>query len=232
MQADAAVFDDRGLNKEPFVVDSGGYRTQIVSSLDVVEELTARGLLTLEDRRSLRHRLRLAGAGLVPVDADEIVFAAERSRDVESADLKAIRESILLARRADACRFPAEIPWFAQSLHAVKNAIIQIWLTEADHKRAAALASAILELRLRPEDWVERWGAQTPPNWVEAANSAIVSGLALPFELPDGPIVEAYNGWLEQEVLEPLRLRSPIAYRAVIRYVRGFIDHFVEQGDG
>jgi hypothetical protein len=232
MQTNAAVFDDRGLNKEPFVVDVLGYRTQIVSSLDVIEELAARGLLTTDERRLLRHRLRLAGAGLVPVDAEEIVFAAERSRDVESADLKAIRESILLARRADACRFPAEIPWFAQSLHAVKSAVMQIWLTEADHKRAAALASAVLELRLQPEDWVEPWGTQTPPDWVEAANSAIISSLALPVELPEGPIVEAYNAWLEQEVLEPLRLRSPIAYRAVVGYVRTFVDHFLEQGDG
>jgi hypothetical protein len=37
-QAEVAVIDDRGLNKEPSVLDSSGHRAKVVTSLDVIEE--------------------------------------------------------------------------------------------------------------------------------------------------------------------------------------------------
>src|SRR5262249_49893661 len=150
----------------------------------------------------------------------------------ESPELKAIRDSILLARTAEICRFPAEIPWFVTTIIAAKNAIMNIWLTEADHRRAAALATAVLELRSHPEDWVDRWEGEPPPNWVETNAAASVAGLSLPVELNGAELITAYNEWLEQELLEPLRLRSPAVYRLVVEQVMSFIDGIAEEGNG
>jgi hypothetical protein len=44
--SDAVVFDDRALNKELFVTDRAGGRARILTSLDIIEEVHTRGLLS------------------------------------------------------------------------------------------------------------------------------------------------------------------------------------------
>jgi hypothetical protein len=111
--AELVVFDDRAINKELFAADRKNHRARVVTSLDVIEDLLGRGAVTENERRAFRHRLRLAGAVVMPTDAEEIVGAALRNRQNESPEFRAIRESIGVARIAEVPRFPAEILWFA-----------------------------------------------------------------------------------------------------------------------
>jgi hypothetical protein len=193
--------------------------------------LKRRNVISDDDRRALRHRLRVAGAGLVPIDTEEIVAAALRSTSADSAELRAIRDSILLARVAALPRFPSEIPWFATATLTIKNAILAVWTREADHARAAILASAIRDLQANAEDWVTQWDGQVPPAWVESVNLVFVAGLALPVELQEEELRKAYNRWVEDRVLNPLRERAPQTYAAVVEHVRSFISSVVEDGD-
>jgi hypothetical protein len=227
-QAEVAVIDDRAFNKEPFVLDSHGHRAPAVTSLDVIEELCRRQVISDDERRALRHRLRVAGASLVPLDTDEILFAALRRTGSDSAELRAMKESILLARVAALPRFPAEIPWFATTTVAIKNAIIGVWAREPDHERAATLAEAIRDLQPHPEDWGEQWEGQVPPDWVNAVSLMLVAGLALPIELRREELRHAYNNWLESEILEPLRTRAPEIYVAVVKHIRSLINSVAE----
>ena len=207
-EAEVAVIDDRALNKEPFVLDGRGHRARAVTSLDMIEELHRRQVISDDERRALRHRLRVAGVSLVPLDTEEIVIAALRRTGSDSAELRAMKESILLARVAALPRFPAEIPWFATATVAIKNAIIRVWAREPDHQRAAVLADTIRDLQPHPEDWVDQWDGQVPPDWVNAVSLVLVAGLAMPFELRREEPRQAYDNWLENEILEPLRTRS------------------------
>jgi hypothetical protein len=231
MQAEVAVFDDRGLNKEPFTQDSSGHRARTVTSLDLLEELHARGNVSDDERRNLRHRLRTAGAALVPADEQEIISAALRSRSAESAELRAIRESVLLARVAQAPRLPAEMPWFAHVSLALKNAVMRVWLNEPDHKRAANLATKLIDLTIDPQDWVDQWEGQVPPQWAQSVRMVMLANLAVPVELDDEETLEAYHSWVEDKVLAPLRVRSPDDYAAVVEQIRNFLDAVSETDD-
>jgi tetratricopeptide (TPR) repeat protein len=228
MEADVAVIDDRAINKDPFVVDSKGHRAPLANSLDLIEDLAGRGVLSEIERRMLRHRLRVAGAVLVPIQADEVVAAALRSKESESAEFRAIRESIGLARIAEVPRFPAEIRWFASVSMAIQHALIQLWNREPDHERAALIADSILDLRPEPEDWIARWEGHPPPGWSEAVSRMMAASLTLPIELNSQEATRAYNDWLEARVLAPLRNISPERYQAVVQQVRGFILDFPE----
>jgi hypothetical protein len=222
--ADVVVLDDRALNKEPFVQDSKGHRAPTATSLDLIEELHARGLITPQDRRTYRHRLRVAGAALVPADVEEIKVAAMRNRQNESPEFRALRDSVDLARLAEIPRFPSEIPWFVAASNAPKTALIEIWKGEQDTDRAASVARAILDLLPRPEDWVARWDGQPPPEWIMAVNRVIKAGLALPFELSGNQqAVQAYNEWLERTVLAPMRAAEPESYAALVAHLKSFI---------
>jgi hypothetical protein len=231
-QAEVAVIDDRALNKEPFVLDNWSHRARSVTSLDVIEELRRRQVISDDEHRALRHRLRVAGASLVPLDTEEIVVAALRCTASDSAELRAMKESILLARVAALPRFPAEIPWFATTTVAIKNAIIAVWAKEPDHNRAGLLANTIRDLQPHPEDWIDHWDGQVPPNWVNTVSIMLVAGLALPFELPGRALKQAYNDWLDSSVLEPLRTRAPETYAAVVNHIRSLINSVAKDDNG
>jgi hypothetical protein len=231
MKSDVAIVDDRALNKEPFAVDRTQHRSHTATTLDVIEELLQRGVISENDRRAYRHRLRTAGAALMPVDVSELTAAARRSGEVESAELRAIREAILLPRSADMPRFPAEIPWFAHVVIAMKNAVMELWKQEADRKRAARLSELMLSLELTPETWIAQWDGQDPPNWSEAMHIAVLGGLALPIEIDDPNTLKAYHAWLEDRVLGPLRLTSAGTYSALVSHIQSFITSFVENAD-
>jgi hypothetical protein len=222
--ADAVVFDDRFLNKEPFVADRAGRRARIVTSLDVIEELHARGVLSDVERRMHRHRLRVVGCCLVPLDAAEIKFAARRNGQHLSPEFRSIRDGIDLPRMAEIPLFPAEIPWFMTINSAAKTALVEIWGEEKDAEKAAAMADAIYGIYPKPEDWVASWKAQPPPEWIMAVNRVMRAGLTLPFELGgDLETLDRYNEWLERTVLEPMRKSAPDSYRAIVEHLRNFV---------
>lgn len=222
-EAEVVVFDDRGLNKEAFVADSSGHRARICSTLDLLEELTARGVIPAERYRRLRFLLRAAGAMLVPVSVDEILAAAARNRQNESPEFRAIRDSMQLARRIEMPQFPGEIRWFLSYVQSVKSAIARIWINENNMDRARLLASQILALDPNPEDWIGMWHDQPPPGWILAVRSALIGGLAMPIEIDDRSKVEAYQEWLEDALISDVRRLSPAIHQRVVNYLREFI---------
>jgi hypothetical protein len=222
--SDAVVFDDRALNKEPFVVDRAGERARIVTSLDIIEELHERKRLSSAERRNCRHRLRIAGACLVPLDAGEIKFAAQRSGQYLSPEFRAIRDSIDLPRMAEIPIFPGEIPWFMTINSAAKTALVEIWQDEKDPQKGAITADAVYSVYPNPEDWLACWKGQPPPEWIMAVNRVLRAALAVPFELGgDRQTLENYNNWLERTVLDPMRKTAPESYRAIVEYLKDFV---------
>lgn len=221
--AETVVFDDRGLNREPFITDVTGHRARVCSTLDLLEEFAERKLLTEDQYRRLRYRLRAAGALLVPVNTDEIVAAAARNRQNEAPEFRAIRDALELARVAEMPQFPAEMPWFLSYVHGVKLAVARIWNTETSEDRARNLASQVLDLDPAPENWVARWNERPPPNWIAAVRRALIGGLALPVEITDHSKIQAYQAWLEDVLMEDIRKLFPDTYQQVINYLREFI---------
>jgi hypothetical protein len=229
--ADAIVCDDRFLNKEAFAQDTSGKRVHALTTLDIIEELKQSARISESERRSLRHRLRAGGAVLMPVDAGEIASAATRSGAMKSAEFRALEDSIDLAHLAEVPVFPREMPWFASFNMAAKAAILEVWKTEPDRERAAMISDIILELVPNPEDWISRWEGNPPPEWVQAVRIISIASLAMPVELVDDQSVAAYNDWLENRLLEPMRATEPELYWRVIAHLRRFIESASEDGD-
>ncbi|WIG52198.1 MAG: hypothetical protein OJF48_003116 [Afipia sp.] len=229
--AEAAIIDDRALNKEPFIADASSHRARMLTTLDVLEELRAKNAITPDQYRSLRYRLRSAGAMLVPADADEIMAAAFRNRQNEAPEFRAIRDSFDLARLSEMPQFPSEMRWFMSYVQAIRAAVTRIWNSEPDNERCRMLASAIYNLSPPPEDWLGRWGDAPPPNWVIAVRSAIISGFAFPAELEKHERIAPYQKWFEENVMSELRTLSPETYQRVIAYLRDFLRAPWEDGD-
>jgi hypothetical protein len=231
--SDTVVFDDRALNKEPFVEDRMHHRARIATCLDIIEDLHSRGIISEAERRTYRHRLRTAGACLVPADASEVKFAAARNAQHESPEFRALRDSIDLPRTAEIPLFPSEIPWLLTIHSALKTALVEIWQEVHDPNRAAAMADAIYSLYPSPEDWIACWRGQVPPGWTMAVDRVLKASLALPFELSGNPeAIHNYNEWVERVVFEPIRKMSPEKYQAIVEHLRDFILTSMNDDDG
>lgn len=230
--ADAVVCDDRALNKEQFAQDSSGRRVPTLTSLDVIEELRRRELITDDTRRSLRHRLRLAAVSLLPADVHEIANSALRSKTMKSAEFKAVEDSIDLSLFAQVPSFPHELTWLGGLSIAAKSAIFEAWKLEPNKERAASAADMILDLIPLPSSWISRWGKEPPLNWAASVRSAFTMGLAMPVELGNSDGVNAYKIWFEERVLETMRTNEPEFYEIVVTRIREIILSSGKGGDG
>jgi hypothetical protein len=159
------AFDDRALNKDMFIEDHTRHGARIVTSLDIVEDLIARRLISDAERRTF-HRLRTAGASLILADADEVKFAAARNAQQQSAEFRAQRDSRDLSRITEIPYFPGENAMVRDDQFGAEDSSRRNLEEDRDPQRAAVVAEAICELWPKPEDWVACWKGQPPPKWI------------------------------------------------------------------
>ncbi len=229
---DFVVLDDRALNKDYFASDKSGRRAKVLTTLDIIDDLAAKNLVDTEERWNLRHKLRLAGAILVPIDAEELVRAAFRSGDAESEELRLIRENIGLTRIGATTLFPGEVPWFASISRIIRSVTTSIWARAESIEQARKLANWIYDLWPQPDDWVACWTDSPPSNWGDAITQVMIASLLLPIEIDDNERRLAYHDWLETLLLTRLRLTSPEAYEKIINQARALIASIAESADG
>ena len=200
----------------------------VATTLDLIEDLHSRSVLSDAERRVARHRLRVAGVVLMPADAQEIFTAATRNKQNESPEFRAIRESMDLSCLNSIPLFPAEIPWFATFSIDVKNAILQAWMNGSDITKAETLANQILDLLPDLREWLFAWNDNTPPEWVETGEANLLAALFMPIEVEDVTKLKAYHNWVERRLIGPMRNDSPDKYEAIVRQLRLHASNIVE----
>lgn len=102
---DAVIIDDRFINQHESIGD-GSTETPIFSTLDLLDSLETADVISEEEKLEYRTQLRRGGYFFVPVSEGELYRylmncdIVNRSV-VETAELKAIRESVLRVRMSD-----------------------------------------------------------------------------------------------------------------------------------
>lgn len=228
---DVAIIDDRFLNQHANI-DSGGAQAPLFSTLDLLDALVATGVLSYDDRLEHRTRLRLAGYFFVPVSVDELERCLRESTVadgdvVETAELKAIRESVLRVRMRDWLRLPEEAPWLDGTLKAFIRVLRNLWVYGADIEEVTARSNWIVE-----QTDVRGWAHSLVP---ENANSVVRIGRAAHILLlltpPTGvqqSVVDAYWNWVEERVLAPLQEQFTEVYEWLVDWHRSHVAKIAE----
>ena len=222
----AIIMDDRVLNQHANSNHSDP-PMPIFSTLDLIDALVSNGSKIPEERREYRTQLRRAGYVFIPVSVDELAHHLETSevvdgKVVETAELKAIRENILLVRMSTWLQLPEEAYWLVELQKTFVHVLKDQWKADADFSVARARSDWILD-QIGIHGWAHSYGPEIGSNIVKTGSSAhIMAMLTPPVEEPQKVRKEYWN-WVEGRVLAPIKEQYPDLYLELVEWHRRWI---------
>lgn len=220
---DGFVVDDRALNLSIGVSTPAGPKGMF-STLDVLLTLQSIGALTVAEVGEHITKLRRAGFALVPTSAAELLDWLSAAlvidgRVVETAELKAIRETILRVRMTDVLQLPLEHVWLDGLNIALMHAIRDLWTGRVDDSTARACSDWLLSL-FDIRGWLHRMPAVTGSPQRRYGGQAFILMNLVDAAAEMRP---RYWKWLEDTFLTKLRDQDGEAYAELTGIVKGLI---------
>ena len=226
---DICLVDDRFHNQYQNLDTEYG-QIQLGTSLDAILALAKRGSISSAEVLEAFTKLRRAGFLLVPHRSGELadlVNAAPISGGVltETAELRAVRESLLRIRMTDALQLPAELSWMNDLTREIIAAHRKQWTDSIPDEEARARS----EWLLNTMD-IRGWAHRGPAGSVDPTASyraQILMLLVLPD--PSSEVRKRYWEWLELAVLSKFREEEPTSYRELIDSIEALFSDGVDR---
>jgi hypothetical protein len=228
---DAMVIDDRSVNQHPFM-EAHNRRTPILSTLDLLEDLAGKGIITEQNVHTHRTYLRRAGFQFIPVTEQELLHHLTTApvgdgEVVETAELRAIRESLLMARMRKILQIPAETVWLHESMRSVVRTIRGLWKAGTDLDDAALRAEWLLGL-LDVRGWAPSVVPGNERNFALFAHAAHLQSLMSPPDDAPDSVRDAYYDWIDRRLLQDVRDSEPEVFGWIVDRARELIVYATE----
>ena len=229
---EAIIVDDRFFNQHVRIEDNGS-DTFMFSTLDLLDWLTSADVITPDSRLEYRTRLRQAGYFFVPVEDVELTHHLNASpvqddNVIETAELKAIRESILCVRMSEWLQLPPEIAWLDTTLHVLIRVLKGLWRAGTDLAAVTARSNWIME-QINIRGWAHRFGVENEVYAAKAKQGLLTVILFTPPSGAPQDIKDAYWSWLEDRVLVPMKEQDPDLYAWVVEQEKGLVSEIADR---
>jgi hypothetical protein len=223
---DAVIVDDRFLNQHAHI-ESGGIQVPVFSTLELLDALVAAGVLSNDDHLEHRTRLRQAGYCFVPITVDELQRCLSEStvangRVIETAELKAIRESILRIRMSDWLQLPEEAPWLDGILNTFIQVLRNLWTDGVDIEEIITRSNWLVD-QIDIRGWAHRLVPDNADNVVRIEHAASLLLLLTPPAGVQQSVEDAYHNWVEERILAPIQEQFTEVYEWFIDRYRSFV---------
>ena len=220
-RCDAIIADDRLINQHTHVED-GDRQVPIFTTLDLLDALESGEVISNEDRLECRTLLRRAGYLFVPVEEDELgryltASPVQDHRTVETAELKAIRESVLRVRMSDWLQFPEEGPWLDGILMGFVRVLRGLWKDGSDIGEVQA-RSAWIAQQIDARGWAHTMGPERGDEFVRMGRGAHVLLLLTSPSDAGAETTDAYWNWVQDGILVPLKEQFPDIYGWILEW--------------
>jgi hypothetical protein len=228
---EAIIVDDRFLN-EHGTIDDGSTRTPIFTTLDIIDTLYSSGNITFEQMCDYRTKLRQAGYAFVPVTTAELehylsVAEINNGRLVESAELKAIRENLLLIRMTSFLQIPKEAFWLSNLMQTFAHALKAQWHRGMDEVTARVHSDWLIEL-MDLRKWAPSLDNEVASHMAQQGYGAqLMLALSVPLNIPP-EIEDKYWVWVDERVLNSIKQENPESYSWIIKRTKELIESLVE----
>jgi hypothetical protein len=220
------IVDDRFINQHENI-DTGGNLIPILSTLDLLDVLAGTGIISDEDRLEHRTRLRRAGFFFIPVSVEELYrclteSTVDKGEVIETAELKAIRESVLRIRMSDWLQIQEEAPWLDSTLKAFVYALRKLWVDGADIEDVTARSNWLAE-QIDVRGWAHRLVPENADDVIRIGRATHILLLVTPPTGVHQSIVGAYWNWVEERILAPIHEQFPAIYEWLVDWHRNQI---------
>ena len=220
---EGVIVDDRLINQHA-LMDDGTNRTRIYSTLDVIDTLESMDIISVGRRLECRTLLRQAGYLLLPVEVQELehcLKAAEiyDAEVIETAELKAIRESILRIRMGEWLQLPDEISWLDDTLKALIRVLRSLWTDDAIIADTTSRSNWVANL-VDARGWAHRLERQNANNFIRIGRGAHILLLLTPPYEAKQEVIDAYWVWVEETILSPIEEQFPELYEWLVEWNR------------
>ena len=133
---EAAVVDDRMFAENSLLVDSKGITVPLLSSLDLLDTLVARGTMSAAEKRDALHTLRAGCFFCIPIPPHDLLLQIEGAsvldaRIQETAELRVIREYLARLHSTDVLCTQSDLEYQEAIWNCGTYVIAKLWANEA-----------------------------------------------------------------------------------------------------
>lgn len=220
---DALIVDDRFINQHMGFEDSTT-RTPILSTLDLMDSLVSLGVLSDNELIEYRTRLRRAGYLFIPLVDAELERFLDESNVVketisETAELKAVRDSILRARMSQWLQMPKENYWLDTTTKTFIRALRNSWVKEKNIDKVLARSNWLIN-QIDVRGWAHSLGPEIGDNLIRTGRGEFIYLLISPPFNETFDKNQAYWTWLEEKILVPIKTQFPDLYSWIVERSR------------
>jgi hypothetical protein len=193
----------------------------------------AAGTINNDDRIEYRTRLRQAGYIFISIDQDELEkcllesVVAEESV-IETAELKAIRESVLKARMSGFLQLPEEEAWLSRAIEAFVHVLRGLWIDVPDYSEIITRSNWLVNL-IDIRGWAHCLVPDSVDYVIQRGPAAFIDLLLTPPTDASQTVLDAYWKWLEKTFLEPIKEQFPEQFSQIVDYCRRFIGEMADR---
>ncbi|MEO9789808.1 MAG: hypothetical protein ABJF67_19685 [Aurantimonas coralicida] len=222
---DAYVIDDRFINQHMHVENRGTSRP-LMTTLDLLDLIEEANTISAAEKLELRTKLRRGGYALIPVETDELRKALEGTtvREgvlTETAELKAIRESVLRIKMSDALQLPKEHPWIEELRKNAQLLLEEQWRDGVPDDIARARSDWLLDLGN-----LNGWDHRLPgldSDAKRAQRDLAQAWAILGTRIRHRDAMQRFLAWADERVFLPIRESDPAGFEGIMERVKALI---------
>jgi hypothetical protein len=227
--ADVIVIDDRYFNQHARVQGT----TATVPLWTTFDLLTSSKIDPIQ-RRDYVTSMRRAGLGFVPTSSEELNgliqhAGVEDGRLLETAELKAFRESLQLIRMSVGLQLPRESPWFDNVIRTLLDTIRMQWSAEVDEGTSRARSNWLLE-QVDTRKWADHYRIEGHPEISGIRFRGQILALGMMTTSVPRAVKDRYWQWVHDAVLERVKQEQPDLFSEVVEQMKSIINEASKEG--
>lgn len=216
---DAVLMDDRFMNKHRNITFDEK-TVPIFTSLDYIETLHHKGLITQEQKLDARTSLREFGFEFVGISAEELEYHLDHSVMANgeykpTKQLKLIRENLLLIRISGLVQLPRDRKWLQETMKTIARAIRAQWSADIPFKLSRVRSCWLYEL-MGYREWAQAHQIRGDEGMAYLGEVLKVNSMLIAPESLSNEQKEDYQAWLDEFVLGPLRDIDPWSFKNMV----------------
>ncbi|MEJ1339160.1 MAG: hypothetical protein RPU34_15150 [Candidatus Sedimenticola sp. (ex Thyasira tokunagai)] len=216
---DAALIDDRFMNRHRNITFDERM-VPIFTSLDFVETLHDKGLISQEQKLDARTSLREFGFEFIGISAEELEYHLNHSviADGEfkpTKQLRLIKENLLLIRISGLVQLPRDAQWLHETMKTIAKAIRAQWSGDVPLELSRARSCWLYEL-MGYREWAQAHQIRGDGGMAYLGEVLKVNSMLIPPESISDEQKEDYKAWFDEFVLTPLKSIDPWSFKNAV----------------